>query len=219
MECHERPTKFAEQASADHVIALGGESQGIEGSTNGLMMLGVGTSWRDIFPAKFRTTDEAILRLHEFAGPKQHVKSIHIDNAKELTTAAAGLGWRTDKSTPYVSESNGIIEREIGLTSEGTRAIIETSGLGSNTWPYAAKHFCHARNFEVQRGNSAYHRIHGEGHFTGQEIPYGAEIDFLPPKPKLKKLGKFEPRAVPGVMMGYHLATGGDGRESTSSPL
>ena len=43
-------------------------------------------------------------------------------------------------------------------------------------------------------------------------IPFGAMIDFKPSPTRSKPLSKFEPRAVPGIFIGYYLPAGGKWR-------
>ena len=88
-------------------------------------MYDIATAWVDVIPSTYRNEVEATLALAEFAGPKQHVDNIHIDNAPELVAAAKGLSWCTDTSTPYISQTNGIVERQVGLIEEGARSILD----------------------------------------------------------------------------------------------
>ena len=57
-------------------------------------------------------------------------------------------------------------------------------------------------------GDSPWHRRHGKGQFTGQLLPFGCTVDYLPPDVTLKAMPKFEPRANTGILMGYHLQPG-----------
>ena len=81
-------------------------------------------------------------------------------------------------------------------------------------WPLAAKCFCHHLNIENgDDGESPWYKRHKK-HFSGPRIPFGALVDFLPTsvqKPayvKWTKGGKLNPRAIPGVFMGYRLQAG-----------
>ena len=40
-------------------------------------------------------------------------------------------------------------------------------------------------------------------------VPFGALLDFRPPEPILKKMPMMVPRGIPGLMLGYHMLTGG----------
>jgi len=68
---------------------------------------------------------------------------------------------------------------------------------------------------------SAWELRHEEGPFTGLKVPFGALCDFKPSPAVLKtKVGKFEPKAIPGVFLGYHLHPGGKWRgEYMVAPL
>ena len=71
--------------------------------------------------------------------------------------------------------------------------------------------FCHAINVEMIDGDSAWNRRHNKGHQGKREsIPFGALVDFLPDKTETKWRGhgKFAPKAVPGVFLGWYLQTG-----------
>jgi hypothetical protein len=56
-------------------------------------------------------------------------------------------------------------------------------------------------------GDSCYNRRHKQGHFKGQQIPFGALVDFMPqPDTKVESIGS---KTFPGVFIGYHIHPGG----------
>ena len=57
-------------------------------------------------------------------------------------------------------------------------------------------------------GDSAWSKRHKQGHCKGEIIPFGALVDFRPPKPILSMFTKFEKRSLPGIFLGYHLMSG-----------
>ena len=57
-------------------------------------------------------------------------------------------------------------------------------------------------------GDSAWNKRHKQGHFKGEIIPFGALVDFRPPKPILNRFLKFEKRSMPGILLGYYLMSG-----------
>ena len=57
-------------------------------------------------------------------------------------------------------------------------------------------------------GESTYFRRHRRW-CKAFPIPFGALVDFRPPKPLLKKLPKMGPTGIPGIMLGYHVQPGG----------
>ena len=60
------------------------------------------------------------------------------DNSGEIAAAVKSMGWRHVLSQPYVSQSSGVIEREIRTILEGARANLFQSGLPVELWPLAA---------------------------------------------------------------------------------
>ena len=130
------------------------------------------------------------------------------DGARELFRAAVDLGICPSTSRPYVSQSNSIAERAIRHVEEGTRTVLLHAGLPPQWWPFAAKYFSFACNLDESRGPSPWSLRHGAP-FKGLQCPFGALVDFLPPKPYLARLPKFGPRGVPGIFLGYHLHPGG----------
>ena len=120
-----------------------------------------------------KSTSEATLALQSFAGGHAAIKCFHSDNARELAKAAKVLNWPHSTSVPYVSQTNGIAERCIRTVEEGTRALLEQSGLPTAMWPWAAKAFCFGSNVALQHGDSSYNRRFKRGHFKGLMVPFG----------------------------------------------
>ena len=57
--------------------------------------------------------------------------------------------------------------------------------------------------------DSSWNRRFGKGHFTGVEIPFGALVHYMPPKPELARLGEFDAPTLPGLFLGYKFMPGG----------
>ena len=78
-------------------------------------------------------------------------------------------------------------------------------------WTLAGPHFAFARNIAIHDSGSAYDNRHGEGHFVGKVIPFGAGLFFnpIPSLAKGKEKPKFEEPEVPGIFLGYALNPGG----------
>ena len=106
------------------------------------------------------------------------------------------------------SATNGTAEREVRNVLEGTRTLLEHSGLPISYWPYASRCFCHHATMRMVEGDSAWNKRHKQVHVKGEIIPFGALIDFSPPKPILNMFRKFEKRSLPGIFLGYHLMNG-----------
>ena len=84
------------------------------------------------------------------------------------------------------------------------------AGLDPHWWPLAVRAFCFGHNI-ISRGGrkSAWEQRFGYP-FGGLTLPFGAGCDFLPCKPRAKKLGKTDTSAQPGVFLGWHLKPGGE---------
>ena len=68
------------------------------------------------------------------------------DNSEETKAAAAKLLWPHDTSTPNRAATNGLIERAVQRTKEGTAACLIQSGLDDKWWDLAMQCFCFLRN-------------------------------------------------------------------------
>ena len=85
----------------------------------------------------------------------------------------------------------------------------------SKWWPLAAKEFVFAKNIRrtvdanYVTHPSPWEKRHKAGRFKGKEVPFGAAINFLPPKPLRKKSPKSGTSVFPGIFLGYHLSPGG----------
>ena len=126
------------------------------------------------------------------------ITHLYIDGAPEIVKAGKNLRTCHDTSTRYRSAMNGLAEREIKHVLEGTRTLLEHSGLPTTYWPYASRCFCHHANIRMVGGDSAWHKRHKQGYFKGEVIRFGALIDFRSLQPILGKFPKFEKRSLPG---------------------
>ena len=113
-------------------------------------------------------------------------------------------------STPWRPEANGLIEREIRIISDGTRAMLAQSGLGHPWWTYASRAFCHHTNVSICSGidgRTPWVRKHGS-EFRSRLFPFGCEVRYRRPIPYRSGL-KLDVRGSAGMFLGYHLAPGG----------
>ncbi|CAE7222918.1 GABBR2 [Symbiodinium sp. CCMP2592] len=76
--------------------------------------------------------------------------------------------------------TNAIAESKVKLVLHGARVALRQAGLSAKFWPYACKHFCHARNIELREGQSAYSLRFNGAEFDGQVLPFGCLVDFYP---------------------------------------
>ena len=86
---------------------------------------------------------------------------------------------------------------------------MEMAGMDHKWWPWALQHFAFAHNIVLRDGDSPWNARHGDGHFKGRKLPLGCLVDFKPTPTAAKATLKFEPKAVPGIFLGYYLSPGG----------
>ena len=105
-----------------------------------------------------------------------------------LRGAATELHWSLDTAVPYVSQSNGVIERQNGIVYDGLRTLLDNAGLAPQLWPLAGEYFCDATNIgnkdpEVagaDRGCPYFRRFNRT--WKWHRVPFGALVDFIPTK-------------------------------------
>ena len=175
----------------------------------GILLKDLGTAVKDLFPTKSKSKASCVMAIRELGGTTRW-KTFASDNALELIAAAREEYMTHATSTPWRPESNGVIEREIGITSDGTRAMLAQSGLGHPWWTYATRAFCHHCNATVSSdvdGCTPWRRKHGSD-FRSKLYPFGCEVTYRRPVPYRSEL-KFDGRGYQGLFLGYHLAPGG----------
>ena len=189
--------------TADHFIAKDEDfcPDGY-GPPVGLVIYDAGTQWLECYPAESKKSHECFKHFNDFAGPKDAVRSFYCDNAGELTSAAEDLGWKIGTATPGRSETNGLAESKVKKVVRGTTTILDHAGFTPDWWPVGVRHFCFTNNF-VDKGNSPYNARFNRN-FSGLAIPFGALVDFRRSNTR-DPVGKFTPKAVAGVFLGYHL--------------
>jgi len=151
-----KPEKFGEIITADHFYATNVADQCIHKSNYCLVVFDRGTEFIYAYGVGKRDAQDSLVALQHFAGPTDDVKLFYSDNSKELIRAAKTLEWRHATCTPGVKESNGVAERAVRKVIEGTRTLLDQSGMPEAFWSYAAKAFCHAVNIEERNGDSPF---------------------------------------------------------------
>ena len=156
-------------------------SNGIDGEAVGFLLRDHATKFKQLYPAATKSAKECEIALKRFQGPRisDRITHLYTDGAPEILRAGKDLRTCHDTSTPYRSATNGLAEREIRNVLEGTRTLLERSGLPTPYWPYACRCFCHHANIRMVGGDSAWNMCHKQGHLKGEIIPFG--VDRFPP--------------------------------------
>ncbi|CAE7248022.1 JNK [Symbiodinium sp. CCMP2592] len=108
------------------------------------------------------------------------IREIYCDKAREFISTCKKVGISVKHSTPGMPRTNAIAESKVKLVLHGARVALRQAGLSAKFWPYACKHFCHARNIELREGQSAYAMRFDGVEFDGQILPFGCLVDFYP---------------------------------------
>ena len=100
---------------------------------------------------------------------------------RDLKFAIKRLGWNGSKSTPGISQTNPVAERQVRDNLNGTRALLVHAGLPAAVWCYAAPAYCFETNTKSSDGlPSAYSLCFpDEGEFTFDFIPFRAAVWFM----------------------------------------
>ena len=204
------PKKFADAITCDHKI-LNEDDASRDRDRVALVVLDRHTKWLQSYAAETKEASEVILAMKRFVGPQVVPEHIYTDNSKEFAAAFEELNWSHDTSTPYRSQTNGVIERSVRVVKEGTACALVQSGLENKWWPEAMDCFCFLRNTSVplEDGDTAYKKRFAKD-FEGRLIPFGAEVTYLPIAPKDKKrTHAMSNKQLPGIFLGYKQQAGG----------
>ena len=66
-----------------------------------------------MLPCEEKAAQETMKCLHNFLPPDQRPGIAHTDHSLEFLRACEDLCWNHDKSTPHLSEINGIAEQSV----------------------------------------------------------------------------------------------------------
>ena len=154
-----------------------------------------------ILRSKTKDADETAAGIKRFLGPQKKAEHVYTDGSKEFKKACEDLQVLHDPSTPYVPETNGIIERVNRRVIEGTSSILSQSGLSVEWWEEAQECFNLLWNAtEICKfGKTPYERRF-QRKFDGPLWPFGCEVSYLPSADKDKdKTHKFGEKKLQGI--------------------
>ena len=123
--------KFGDPVTGDHLISNGLQSNGIDGEAAGFLFRDRAIRFKQLYPAATKTAKECEKAFERVQGPMMSNRIIHLytDGAPEDKKAGKNLRTCHDTGTPYRSATFGIAEREVRHVLEGTRTLLEHSGL------------------------------------------------------------------------------------------
>ena len=203
-------TAFGQHVCVDHIILSRETSEGMHGEKAALFVMDMYSRFIDVAPVANKSGEEALRALRYFLGNTPPMK-IYSDNSRELEAAARELNTVHQTSSPYRPQSNAHAERGIRTVVDATRAALLQAGLPHRFWPLAARHQAFALSVQDNpNGQPApWWLLRGEP-FSGWVLPFGCLVHYRPPRPILKKVGKFAPRTLPAIFIGWHVEPGCD---------
>ena len=218
VEQENQPTVFGEQTTGDHLInrRKGGKlvdpddneddqwSNDLPKASSAAVLFDRGTGWLTCVPQATKSAEDTVKAMQQFAGQNE-IKSFYADNAPELTNAAKSLSWPMPTATPGIPATNGLAERFVRASKEGTRCNLQQSGLHKTWWRFAAPAFCFAHNTEGEK--SPYLKRY-DVDCNHMRIPFGALVDYMP-TPVADKPDPFESKTRPGIFLHPHAQPGG----------
>ena len=208
---------FGERVHADHVFPKD-VVENEESSITALALKDDSTEFRGFYPQSSKGAEQSAASIRHFIGPRNKLGTLRTDNSKELIKSAKNLKALHETSTPYRSESNGRIERDIGVEVGGIRCNLTQSGLPLSFWPQAGQHFAHYTNCIIpcREGNSLANlppasltpwQKRFKEPWAGPTAPFGCLIRYRPYNAN-ETLPKYAPRTVEGLFMGVYLHPG-----------
>ena len=209
---------FGERVHADHVFPKDINESDLDENTTALALKDDAAEFRGFYPQTTKGADKSAASIRHFIGPKNKLVAMRSDNSKELIKTAKVLKVHHEQSTPYRSESNARIERDIGVNVNGIRCNLTQSGLPLSFWPQAGQHFAHYTNclMPCREGKSISDlppaamtpwRKRFKEDWNGPTHPFGCLVRFRPYNAN-DSLPKFAPRTVEGIFLGVFLQPG-----------
>ena len=200
--------EFGQRIAADFII-VHKDSRLTE--TVVLVVRDEATGYIRAFPLVARDTDSTVRSLLSFmgryaAGPCALFKS---DNARELLSACATLGFTSEPSLERRWPHNAVLERELRTLEECTRALHIASGfqLHAGLWVHTVRYAAHTLNlFHPAVGIEGSRYVNAVGsEFEGMKLQLG-QLVYYRLAPYLRE--KFQASAAPGIFAGWRFDSG-----------
>lgn len=169
------------------------------------------TRWCQVYFLKSK--DEATDKFIEFKNFVENqtglkVKAFHSDNGKEFCNSVMDhilkdSGIQRRLTIPRTPEQNGVAERKNRTLIETARCLLAQSGLPTQFWAEAINTANYIRNFCITKslnGCTPYELWKGKKPDISHLRSFGCKVHVLNKNPNK---GKFEPRTVEGIFVGY----------------
>ena len=199
--------EFGQRIAADFII-VHKDSSNTE--TVVLVVRDEATGYVRTFPLVSRHEDGVVRSLLSFLGkyPSGPCVLFKSDNAKELLSAWATLGFTSEPSLERRWPHNSVLEREIRTIEECTRALHIASGfqLHSGLWVHTVRYAAHTINlFHPAVGIEGSRYVNAVGsEFDGMKLQ--GQLVYYRLEPALRE--KFQASAAPGIFAGWRFDSG-----------
>ena len=131
------------------------------------------------------------------------------DDSLEFGKACEDLSWNHSTSTPHRSETNGIAERAVRRSKEGTCAVLLQSGLGNEWCADSMECYTCLRNISLVGWEDSIRKTFWRT-FKGPIKPFGSLVEYYPISAKdQSRIHQFGKKVLPGLFLGYALYAGG----------
>ena len=200
--------EFGQRIAADFII-VHKDSRSTE--TVVLVVRDEATGYMRTFPLVSRHEDGVVRSLLSFLGkyPSGPCVLFKSDNARELLSACATLGFTSEPSLARRWPHNSVLEREIRTIEECTRALHIASGfqLHSGLWVHTVRYAAHTINlFHPAVGIEGSRYVNAVGsEFGGMKLQLG-QLVYYRLEPALRE--KFQASAAPGIFAGWRFDSG-----------
>ena len=165
-----------------------------------------GTGWLDIVPQYDKSAEYTTQALLQFAGAEK-IQSFRCDNFQEFKSAAQSLKWPRSTSTPGKPQSNGLAERWVRTSKEGTAASRLRGGASIQWSRFAGPCFAFHHNTSGKQESPYFERHKVECNTS--KIPFFALVEFIPTPSTDEPLHSMGPKVFDGLFLGYHCHAGG----------
>ena len=117
-------------------VSTGDLGFSVDGDQYGLVMLDIGVQICDVLASGAKNATSVHHTIKEFGSVGSWIYFFS-EGMKKLKNTSTEPGRTVHlSSTQYGLESNGMIERHVGILSDGIRCLLTKSGLPHGWWPY-----------------------------------------------------------------------------------
>ena len=100
------------------------------------------TQSTESYPCKTKSLEQCVICFQKFVGPQVKPEHVYTDSSEEFKKFLKELKLLHEASTPYRSQTNGVVERVVRKVKEGTSCTLVQSGFEEAWWDRAMLCYC-----------------------------------------------------------------------------